>query len=323
MTNSNPSDLADRADLADAARRMDFWSSIPFWGVHVAAVVGVIVLGFSWKGVALAAALYYVRMFGITAGFHRYFSHRTFKTNRAVQFCFAVLCSTTTQKGILWWAAHHRAHHLNSDGPDDVHSVKQAGFYWAHIGWFLAYKHKSTDLSLVPDLARFPELHWFNRHDLLPTMLFALALYLIGGPFALVWGYFVSTTLLWHGTFTINSLSHVFGRRRYDTGDESRNSLALSLLTLGEGWHNNHHFYQRSTSQGFYWWEIDITYYGLRLMQALRLVSGVTRPPAHVRARTIRALAAEEAKVHAQAQAQAQAAAMALDEGVSPQRAVG
>jgi stearoyl-CoA desaturase (Delta-9 desaturase) len=276
-------------------RRYDWASSIPFWGVHVAAVVGVLLLGFSWSGLALALGLYFFRMFGITAGFHRYFSHRSFRTGRVMQFMLALIGGLSVQKGALWWASHHRAHHAYSDTPQDIHSVKQKGFFWAHLGWFLAYDHKETDYKRIPDLAKYPELRWLNDHDTLPAVIFAAMLFFVAGPWALVWGFFVSTTLLWHGTFTINSLAHTLGRRRYETGDESRNSLTLALITMGEGWHNNHHYYQRATSQGFFWWEIDASYYLLRLLQSMHLVSGVTRPPLHVRAATMAAKSAANA----------------------------
>jgi stearoyl-CoA desaturase (Delta-9 desaturase) len=265
-------------------RRIDWAGSIPFFAVHVAAIAGVALVGFSWSGVLLAVALYYVRMFGVTAGYHRYFSHRTFRTSRVMQLLFALLAMSSSQKGVLWWAGHHRVHHKNSDKPGDVHSVLRDGFLWSHVGWILSKSYLETDTARVKDLMAFPELRWLNRFWYVPPVALAVALYLVGGSWALTWGFFVSTTLLWHGTFTINSLTHTFGRRRYlTTDDNSRNSLVLALVTLGEGWHNNHHYYQRSANQGFYWWEIDITFYVLRAMQALGLVWGVHTPPLRVR----------------------------------------
>ena len=240
-------------------RNIDWAGSIPFFGVHLAAIAGVAMVGFSWSGVLLAVVLYYVRMFGVTAGYHRYFSHRAFRTSRAMQLFLAVLAMTSSQKGVLWWAGHHRVHHKNSDKPGDVHSVLLDGFFWSHMGWILSKKYLTTDMERVKDLAQYPELRWLNRFWVLPPIALAVALYVAGGAWALTWGFFVSTAVLWHGTFTINSLTHVFGRRRYlTTGDNSRNSFVLALVTLGEGWHNNHHYYQRSANQGFYWWEIDI-----------------------------------------------------------------
>jgi stearoyl-CoA desaturase (Delta-9 desaturase) len=267
------STLGDRDRTICAVR----W--IPFGAVHVAAVVGVVALGASWRGLALAAALYYVRMFGVTAGYHRYFSHRSFRTSRPTQLFFALLAMSSSQKGVLWWAGHHRAHHKFSDQEGDVHSVLLDGFFWSHVGWILSSKHEATDEARVRDLAKFPELAWLNRHWWIPPAALAIGLFLAGGWFALVWGFFVSTTLLWHGTFTINSLTHVFGRRRYVTTDNSRNSGILALVTLGEGWHNNHHYYQRSVRQGFLWWEFDPTYYVLCLFAALGLVWDLHAPP--------------------------------------------
>jgi stearoyl-CoA desaturase (delta-9 desaturase) len=257
--------------------------AIPFFVMHIIPVVGVALIGWSWTGLLLAVVLYYVRLFGVTAGYHRYFSHRSFRTSRPMQLFFAVLAMSSAQKGVLWWAAHHRAHHKSSDQPGDVHSVKLDGFYWAHVGWIVSDRYEGTDESRVKDLAAFPELRWLNRHFLVPPLALAVVLFLAGGWWALVWGMLVSTVLTWHGTFTINSLTHVFGSRRYETTDDSRNNLLLALLTMGEGWHNNHHYYQRSVRQGFFWWEIDLTYYVLRAMAAVGLVWDLHAPPRHVR----------------------------------------
>jgi stearoyl-CoA desaturase (delta-9 desaturase) len=255
----------------------------PFWGVHVAAVVGAIWIGWSWAAFAWLAGGYAVRIFAVTAGFHRYFSHRTFKTSRAFQFVLALLAMSTAQQGPLWWAAHHRRHHKYSDEPQDVHSPRQRGFVWSHLGWILATRHTKTDLARVQDLARYPELRFMNAHDVSFVVGFSVLLFVIGGPLALVWGGFVPLVLCWHATFTINSLAHVWGRRRYATTDDSRNNVVLALLTFGEGWHNNHHHYQRSARQGFYWWEIDVSYYVLKVLERLHLVWDVAGVPRHVR----------------------------------------
>lgn len=258
-------------------------ASIPMALVHVIAVVGIFWMGWSWKGLAIAVGLYYARMFFVTAAYHRYFSHRTFKTSRVMQFLFAFFAMTSSQKGVIWWASHHRHHHKYSDQPEDVHSVLQDGFFWSHIGWILSDKWEDTDESRVKDLLKYPELRWLDRWFLLPPILYGVTTFLIGGWYGLLWGMFVSTVLLWHGTFTINSLTHMWGRRRYETTDNSKNSLVLALVTMGEGWHNNHHYYQRSTNQGFYWWEIDVTYYILRAMSWVGLVWDLHTPPAKVR----------------------------------------
>ena len=255
-----------------------------FWGFHVAAIVGVILCGFSWRGLALAVGLYFVRMVLVTGGYHRYFSHRAFKTSRTFQFLLALGAQSALQKGVLWWAANHRFHHKNSDTPLDPHSAKQRGFWWAHVGWITAEDYDGTNLDLVGDLAKYPELRLLNRPgiQMLPAVPLALALLLAGGLPAFVWGFLVSTVMLWHGSFAINSLSHLIGRRRYPTGDDSRNNWALALLTTGEGWHNNHHHYMSSANQGFRWWEIDVTFYVLRLFERCGLVWDLRRPPAEV-----------------------------------------
>lgn len=258
--------------------------SLPFFGVHVAAVVGIVLLGWSWTGFALAVGMYYLRMFGVTGGYHRYFSHRTYRTSRAFQFVLACLAQTSLQKGALWWAAHHRDHHKHSDSPLDPHSFREYGFWYSHVGWILSNETEETDMKRVSDLSRYPELRWLNKYHVVPGVILAVGLWLVGSWPALVWGFFVSTTLLWHGTFSINSLAHWWGRRRYATTDDSKNSFALALLTMGEGWHNNHHYYQRSVRQGFYWWEIDLTFYVLKALSWLGLVWDLHVPTEKVRA---------------------------------------
>jgi stearoyl-CoA desaturase (delta-9 desaturase) len=263
-------------------RSLDPVKSLPFFAVHVAAVVGVALLGWSWVGLGIAIALYVVRMFGVTAGYHRYFSHRTFRTSRPMQLAFALLAMSSSQKGVLWWASHHRIHHKYSDVEGDVHSVQRDGFLWGHLGWILCRKYEKTDLDRVRDLAKYPELVWLDRWWWIPPTVLGFATYFVGGWFGLVWGFLVSTSLLWHGTFTINSLTHMFGSRRYATSDNSRNNALLAFITLGEGWHNNHHYYQRSVRQGFFWWELDPTFYVLQGLAALGLVWDLHAPPPHV-----------------------------------------
>jgi stearoyl-CoA desaturase (delta-9 desaturase) len=256
----------------------------PFWAVHVLAVGGILFCGWSLSGVALAISAYMARMVVVTAAYHRYFSHRSFKTSRVLQFILAVLAQSSAQKGVLWWASHHRRHHKYADTARDVHSPLQAGFWYSHMGWILSDEWVTTDLSFVPDLARYPELRFLNRKgvQLLPAAALALVFLLVGGVHALVWGFFVSTVLLWHASFSINSLAHLFGRRRYATADNSRNSWLLALLTSGEGWHNNHHRYQSSANQSFRWWEIDVTYYVLRILALVGLVWDVRHCPRDV-----------------------------------------
>lgn len=256
-------------------------SLIGFSLVHIAAL-GVFALGFSWKGVLLCIASYYLRMFGVTAGFHRYFSHRTFQLNRFWQFALAFLAMTSAQKGVLWWAAHHRHHHKYSDQPEDLHSPLQGGFWWSHMGWILADGYAATRYDQIKDMSKFPELVWLDKNQYVPTMLYAIALAFAFGPVGLFYGYFLSTVLLWHGTFSINSLMHVFGKRVYETTDDSRNSMTLALVTMGEGWHNNHHYYPGSAAQGFRWWQLDLSYYILLAGEKLGIVKNLRRVPERV-----------------------------------------
>lgn len=254
--------------------------SLPFFLLHLAP------LGAFWTGVTVTdvvvcVALYIVRMFGITAGFHRYFSHRTYKVGRITQFALAFLGSMSAQKGVLWWAAHHRHHHKHSDTDEDIHSPRR-GFWWSHVGWMLCHKYDDTRYELIKDLTQYRELVWLNRYWWVAPLSLALGLFALGGWSMLLIGFCLSTVLLYHGTFTINSLSHVFGSRRYDTDDLSRNNWFLALLTLGEGWHNNHHHFQASANQGFFWWEVDISFYVIGFMRRCGLAWDVKRPPKKV-----------------------------------------
>jgi len=218
------------------------------------------------------AATYALRMFGVTAGYHRYFSHRSYQLGRTAQFLMAFLSQTSGQKGILWWAALHREHHRHSDQEQDIHSPLQRGFWWAHVGWILSNEHDDYDPKKIADMARYPELRWLDRYHWVPTVLFAVGTFFLGGVGAFVWGYVVSTVLLYHCTFTINSLAHIFGSRRFDTPDGSRNNWLLALITFGEGWHNNHHYSMNSCKQGLRWWEIDITYGVLKFLSYFGIV---------------------------------------------------
>ena len=262
---------------------IDWPKSLPFLLAHAVALATPFVAPFAWRWAALAAGLYAIRMFAITAGYHRYFSHRAYRTSRPFQLLLALLGATAAQKGPLWWAAHHREHHRFSDEEGDVHSPLQRGFWWSHVGWILSRRHHATRFERVKDLACHPELVWLDRWHLVPPLALGVGLFLVGGLPALLWGFFVSTVALWHGTFAINSLAHVFGSRRYETADGSRNGLLLALVTLGEGWHNNHHFYPSAANQGFFWWELDVSYGVLRGLSAAGIVWGLRTPPPQVR----------------------------------------
>ena len=266
------------------------------------AIVHLLPLGAIWTGATwfdwiLCAILYFTRMFWITGGYHRFFSHKSYKTSRWFQFVIAFMAQTSAQKGALWWAAHHRHHHRHSDQPADPHSMKLYGFWYSHIGWIVGPDYKETDYKTIGDFSKYPELVWLNKNYLIPPFILALVVMALGGwvnggsPLlmftssgfsSLFVGFFLSTVILYHGTFSINSIMHKFGRQRYKTGDESRNSLWLALLTLGEGWHNNHHYYEVAARNGFFWWEVDFTYYGLKMFSWMGLIWDLKAVPKHI-----------------------------------------
>ena len=256
-------------------------TTIPFVLVHLACF-GAIWTGVSLQALWVAVALYFIRMWAITAGYHRYFSHRSYKTNRVMQFLIAFLGQTSAQRGAIWWAAVHRHHHLHSDTPEDVHSPGLFGFWYSHFGWIFNPKNREPNPETVRDLTQYRELVILNKTNYAPAFLLGFVVWLWGGWPMLVVGFFWSTVAVYHGTFAINSLAHVWGSQRYLTGDDSRNNFFLALITLGEGWHNNHHHYQSSTRQGFRWWEIDISYYILKVMSWFGLVWGLRTPPDEV-----------------------------------------
>jgi len=287
-------DAGTASTAPDESQRIDWVRAVPFVAMHLACF-GVIWVGTSTVAVVTAAALYAIRMFALTGFYHRYFSHRAFRTSRAVQFAFALIGASCVQRGPLWWAAHHRNHHRHADTALDPHSPTVHGFLWSHAGWFLTSAAFHTDMDRLADLRGYPELRWLDRYDTVVPVALAMLLFGLGsllhavapswgtsGAQMLIWGFFISTIALFHATVTINSLAHRFGRRRFSTKDDSRNNGWLAVITFGEGWHNNHHFYPGSARQGFRWWEIDLTWYGLRLLALLGLVWDLKPVPAWV-----------------------------------------
>jgi len=263
-----------------------------FWAVHAACVLA-IWTGVSWAAIIVCIVLYLVRMFAITGGYHRYFSHRSFKTGRLFQFLLALLGSTSAQKGPIWWASHHRHHHRHSDTPQYIHSPRIHGIYYAHVGWVLSSQFIKPRLQLVKDLLKFPELRLIDRFYVVPPIALAVTVFFLGvglehigvntsGFQMLIWGFFISTVILYHGTFCINSFCHIIGKQRFNSGDDSKNSLMLALITLGEGWHNNHHRYPGSESQGMYWWEIDISHYVLKFLAVFGIIWDLRRYPPRI-----------------------------------------
>ena len=271
-------------------------SIVVFWAIH-AACLAVFWVGVSRVALIACATAYALQMLGITGGYHRLLAHRTFRTHRSVQLVLAVLGASAAQQGPLWWAGQHRHHHRHTDTPDDVHSPRR-GFWWSHIGWVASGQFLATRDDVVRDLAAYPELVFLDRHyEIVPV---ALAATMLGvgwwlGPALgtsagqlFVWGFCVATTLSCNATFTVNSLAHRLGRRRFETDDDSRNNPIIGLLAFGEGWHNNHHRYPGSERQGFYWWEVDITHYVISLLALVGLAWDVKAPPASVYAEAAR-----------------------------------
>jgi stearoyl-CoA desaturase (Delta-9 desaturase) len=271
--NNPPDDAQD-----DAHDDIMYPSAIPFVLVHLACIAAV------WTGVtpvavAICVVLYWLRIFAIGAGYHRYFSHRAYSTSRLSQFVLAVLAQSTAQKSVLWWAAKHRHHHLHSDTEFDVHSPRHKGFVYSHLGWIFDRRHDATDLVKVADFTRYRELMWLHKYELVPAVALGVLCFLIGGWSGLVVGFFWSTVCVYHATFCINSLAHVCGKRRYVTGDDSRNNWLLAIFTMGEGWHNNHHAFQSSVQQGFKRWEIDPTFRILKALSRAGIIWDLKTPP--------------------------------------------
>ena len=270
--------MTSETDADDEHDDIIYPSAIPFILVHLGCFAA-IWTGVTWQALVICVTLYWLRIFVIGAGYHRYFSHRSYTTSRAFQFVLALMCQTTAQKSVIWWASKHRHHHLHSDTEHDVHSPRHHGFIYSHLGWIFARKHTDPDFAKVADLTRYPELMWLHKVEVLPAVVLAGLCYLAAGWPGLVVGFLWSTVLVYHGTFCINSLAHVSGSKRYVTGDDSRNNFLLAIVTMGEGWHNSHHAYQSSVRQGFKWWEIDPTYYLLCALSWIGLVWDLKTPP--------------------------------------------
>lgn len=281
-----------RADIARTEQGgLSYVVCTQFLLIHLACLLA-FRTGVSAAAIAVCVALYVVRMFAITAGFHRLFSHRSYRTGRLFQFLLAFVGTASYQRGPLWWSAHHRRHHLHVDTEEDLHSPVMRSVWQSHVGWFLERDSQATDVRLISNLLKYPELRWLDKFYVLPPLMLAASTVVLGmllgryfpgsgtsGGQMLVWGFFISTVLLYHGTFTVNSAAHLFGSRRFETADNSRNNFLVALITLGEGWHNNHHHYPSSERQGFYWWEIDVSHYTLRALSLLGVVRDLKRPP--------------------------------------------
>ncbi len=291
MSRQNGRDLSQEVSLSAPEATIAWLRILPYVGLHLACFA-VIWVGVSWPALIIALLSYLLRAFAISAFYHRGFSHRAFSAGRGTQMLFAVLGAAATQRGPLWWAAHHRRHHRHADTTQDPHSSPR-GFWWSHMAWFLTEENYRTPLHIVRDLAKFSELRWLDRYDLAIPVGFACSMYLLGeflhlflpqtnGWQILVWGYFVSTVALMHVTFLVNSISHRFGERPFETKDRSRNLPWLAVISMGEGWHNNHHRYASAARLGFFPGQLDLGYLGLRLLERCGLVKDLKLPPHEV-----------------------------------------
>ncbi len=287
--------LEEKYALITSGKEIDWMRVIPFIILHLSCFM-IFFVGFSWTAFVVCMSLFAIRMFAITGFYHRYFSHKTFRTSRFVQCLFAMIGATAVQRGPLWWAAHHRGHHMHSDTTEDKHSPKEHGFIWSHMGWFLTKSNFVTNTKLIRELIRFPELRIIDRFDLLMPLALSLSLWGLGyyleqyepslhtnGFQLFIWGFSVSTIMLYHATFLVNSVAHQWGKKRYETKDTSRNNFLIAILTFGEGWHNNHHHYPGSARQGFYWWEIDLTYYVLKCLAMMGIIWDVRTVSENIR----------------------------------------
>jgi stearoyl-CoA desaturase (Delta-9 desaturase) len=269
-----------------------------FWIVQASALL-VLTVPFRWAYVGLWAASHFVRALGLTLMYHRYYAHRAFKMNRGARFVWTLIGTAAMQKGPIWWAGHHVTHHKFADREGDPHSPMISGFYYAHVGWFLhdtKYDALEANNPVVRDFAKFPEIAWLEKYHIVAPTVLAIAMYAYGGWPWLVYGFCLPTMTLAHATFCINTVNHLFGSRRFETLDDSRNNPITAFFAVGEGWHNNHHRYQRAARNGFYWWEFDLTWYTMKAMAALGLVWDMQQVPKRIyeEARQLKARRADQ-----------------------------
>ncbi|MGQ4001425.1 acyl-CoA desaturase [Francisellaceae bacterium CB300] len=265
---------------------------IAFTAMHIACI-GVFFITWNITALVVFLSTFFIRTFALTAGYHRYFAHKSFQTSRAFQFILALVGSWASQNGPLWWSGHHRYHHIHSDKPTDLHTPKN-GFIQAHFGWVFVPKNDTVDPKFTKDWIKFPELVWLDKYCHLSFAAYLIGLFALGSllatlfpalntsglTFVLCGGIF-STVLLYHTTFSVNSICHIFGRKDNETSDNSRNNWLVALLTFGEGWHNNHHKFAYSVRNNLKFWQIDITYIILCILRKCRIVWDFKEPKSH------------------------------------------
>ncbi len=269
-----------RAGLEGPPHPWDWGTMFVLALVHLGAIFAPFY--FSWSALGLCAFLYVVSGMGITLGYHRLLTHRSYGTYRWLEYLIVMAGSLACQGGPVGWTAVHRLHHANPDRQGDPHSAKE-GFWWAHLGWLLQTPPHKLNASLrrrlAPDLEQVALYRWLDRTFILNAILLGYALGLLGGWPFVFWGMFVRLTLVFHATWLVNSASHTFGYRLFKTPDQSTNCWWAAWLTFGEGWHNTHHAFPRSARHGLKCWEIDLTYLVISLMQRVGLAWDVKMPP--------------------------------------------
>ena len=262
------------------------WLSILWIGMIHAGVV-LAPFTFTWSALVVGLSLYLLTILGVTMGFHRLLTHQGYQTPKPVEYFLVVLGSLANQGGILQWAATHRAHHAHSDEEGDPHSPRDGG-WWAHLLWWMPFDSVLDDpvqrLRYVKDLARDPILRFLDHCQVPLQLVLAVMLFVLGQAWGgvglswLVWGIFVRMTLTYHVTWLVNSATHMWGYRSYETEDDSANLWWVALFSLGEGWHNNHHAFPRSARHGLRWWEVDLTYLLIRLLSLVALAKEIHVP---------------------------------------------
>jgi len=245
---------------------------------HVAAIAAFFF--WSWPAIITAVVFYAIAGLGVGMGYHRLLTHRSYKVSKFVEY-FLVTCATMSlEGGPIQWVVTHRIHHANSDREGDPHTPRDGG-WWAHIGWILwgtVQNHTETTIArYAPDLMNDRYYRWLSRAYYVPLLVVGTMLFAFGGWSVLLWGVFLRLTLALHATWLVNSATHLWGRTRFETGDDSRNSWWVALLTFGEGWHNNHHAHPTSARHGLRWYEFDLNWLGIWVLQFLGLAHGVKR----------------------------------------------
>lgn len=254
------------------------WHTATFMALfHIGAVAALFM--FSWQALVAALVLWWISAsLGVGMGFHRLLTHRGYKTPKLVEYFITVCGLLALEGGAINWVVTHRIHHAHTDAPGDPHTPREGG-WWAHIGWMLkgtAQSHDQQTLArYAPDMVKDRFHVLANNIYWVPIILLAIGLLALGGWSFVLWAVFFRVTFNFHATWLVNSATHMWGRRRFATRDDSTNNWWVALLTFGEGWHNNHHAYPTAARHGLAWYEIDLNWWGIRTLQFLRLAKGV------------------------------------------------